>query len=435
MRRRTVCTGLATGLLGLSGCLGETAPQADTSATNSSQSSATTSTPASNSQLSITETHTYSYAVRLNNLGASPRGDIPTIDSLPDREQTVVQEALDGTYTTESVSSWLADFIAETTYIRDELDYYRLDANLPRTTITAEPTDRDAVSGPITSSEEYRSAVTHDGLIRTGLLRNARQDGVELTYVWPSLESFLDSYAAVEYRGTLLSLSVTTTDPTAPYTVTATEVSLSELADGSVWQLSNASQSVQEFVREAAAESGIYAFDEPQGDVLQQLREHRYVYVDGEFHTTYIEQTGTPPMAVQATLDPQAVDSAIAIRLILQNNSSTSARIMSGAPKPFGVLSYQKQGSESRAGTLWSPAYEDSRHVHTDGREITGVNAIGVTTTIPANGSTSRTFRIDPESLSAETYVIENSVGYDIDDESGTVPYTVEFSISDDKGD
>jgi len=108
---------------------------------------------------------------------------------------------------------------------------------------------------------------------------------------------------------------------------------------------------------------------------------------------------------------------------------------MSGAPKPFGVLSYHKQGSESLAGTLWSPAYKDSRNVHTDGRKITGVNAIGVTTTIPANGSTSRTFRIDPESLSAETYVIEDSVGYDIDDESGTVPYTVEFSISDDKGD
>ena len=433
MRRRTVVTGLTTAILGLSGCLGETPPQPDSSATDPSETSTSAST--SSSQLSITEAHTYSHAIRLNNLGPSPVGDIPTIDSLPDREQTVTQEALDGTYTTESVSAWLADFIANTTYIRDESDYYRLDANLPTTTITAEPTDRDAVSGPIASNEEYRSAVTYDGLIRTGLLRNTHQDGEELTYVWPSLESFLDSYAAVEYRGTLLSLSVTSADPGTPYTVTTSPVSLSDLADEPVWRLSTASQSVQEFVREAATESGLYAFDSPQENVLQQLREHRYVYVDGEFHTTYIEQTGTPPISVQATVDPQTADPEITIRLTLQNDSANAVRITSGAPKPFGVVSYHEQGSESRAGTLWSPAYEDSRHVHTDDRKITGVNAIGITTTIPADGSTSRTFMIDPGSLSPGDYVIEDSVGYDIDDESGTVPYTVDFSISDYKAD
>jgi hypothetical protein len=253
--------------------------------------------------------------------------------------------------------------------------------------------------------------------------------------VWPSLESFLDSYAAVEYRGTLLSLSVTSADPGTPYTVTTSPVSLSDLADEPVWRLSTASQSVQEFVREAATESGLYAFDSPQENVLQQLREHRYVYVDGEFHTTYIEQTGTPPISVQATVDPQTADPEITIRLTLQNDSANAVRITSGAPKPFGVVSYHEQGSESRAGTLWSPAYEDSRHVHTDDRKITGVNAIGITTTIPADGSTSRTFMIDPGSLSPGDYVIEDSVGYDIDDESGTVPYTVDFSISDYKAD
>jgi len=426
MRRRTFVTGLTAGLVGLSGCLGEAAPETDTSVTDS-QSAATET---GGSELSITRTHVYSHAVRLNNLGTAPHGDIPSVGSLEDREQEVVQKALDGTYTTDSVPAWLANFTAGTTYIRDGSEYYRLDASLPTTTITAEPTDRDAVSGKIASYEEYETAVTHDGVIQSGLLRSARQGSEELTYVWPSLQSFLDSYAAVELYGDLFSISVTTTDPGPPYTVAATPVSLSELADGSVWRLSTAHQSVQELVREAAEKSGLHAFDNPEGNVIKQLRDHRYVYVDGEFHTTYVEQTGTPPISVAATLDPQAAESETTIRLTLQNNSSNEVRIMSGAPKPFGVLSYHEQDSNRRAGVLWTPAYEESRHVETTGREVGAVNAIGVSTTISPNGSTGRSFTIDPESLSAGEYRVADSVGYDTGEERGTVPYSVEFTIS-----
>jgi len=427
MRRRTAITGLATSLLGLSGCLGETATQTETPTTGSSATPTTTSTESSG--LVITKTHTYSHAVRLNNLGASPIGQIPSIDSLSDREQAVVQAALDDTYTTDSVPNWLAKFLAETTYIRAGTDYHQLDSTFPTTTITATEKDRDAVSGEIATYETYETAVTHDGLARTGLLRSARQGGVELTYVWPSLQSLLESYEAVEFQGTVLSVSSTATDPSAPYTVTATSVSLSDLADGPVWRLSTASQSVQTFVREAAAESGLYAFDNPPEDALTHLREHRYVFVDGEFYTTYVEQAGTPPIAVQASPNPQTTDSQMGLQLTLQNSSSTAVQISSGAPTPFGVLRYHKQGDESRGGLLWSPAYEDSQYVQTEGRDVVSVNSIGLSSTIEANGSTGRSFTIDSRSISSGKYVIEGYVGYDIDEENGTVPYTVEFTV------
>lgn len=83
---------------------------------------------------------------------------------------------------------------------------------------------------------------------------------------------------------------------------------------------------------------------------------------------------------------------------------------------------------------LQSPASEDSDHVHIDHREVDGVNSIGITTTISANRSTSRSFTIDPGSLSPSEYVIEASVGYDTGDEGGTEPYRVEFIILDADG-
>jgi hypothetical protein len=197
----------------------------------------------------------------------------------------------------------LPAFLADTTHVRDGTEYYRLEHSLPTITITATATDRDSVSGAVASFDTYETAVTHDGVVRTGLLQNARDGGVEVVHVWPTLQSFLDNYEAVEYRGTVLSLTVTTTDPGAPYTVTATPASVSDLADGPVWQVSDASPVVQGLVREAAATDGLYAFSDPPGQAISMLWEHEYVYLDGEFYTAYVEQAGIPPIEVRATIE------------------------------------------------------------------------------------------------------------------------------------
>ncbi|ELY77147.1 hypothetical protein [Natrinema gari] len=372
-------------------------------------------------------TRTYSHAIRLNNL-SSPIGPIPTLDSLDGREQTVIQAALDGSYTTDTLPEWLTAFLAETSYIQVDTEYYLLKHSLPATTITATETDRDAVSGEIASSDAYETAVTHDDYVRTGLLQDARDGGVEVVHVWPALQSFLDNYEAVEYRGTLLSLTVTTNDPGAPYTVSATSVSHTNLADGSVWKVSDASPSVQGLIRDAAATTGLYPFSDPPGQVISMLREYEYVYFDGEFYTAYVEQAGIPPIEVRATTEPHPDQSETVLTVTLVNTTDTAVDITSGAPTPVGVLRYQKQGTDSRE-VLWSPAYTESEHVHTDGRDVTAVNRIALTTTIDGADSASQTFRHTQESLTPGDYRIESSVGYQSGENSGTVPYSIEFMV------
>lgn len=418
MKRRTALTALASGLVLAGGCL-EQPPADPGTATNTD-----TSTPdGESSRLTVTDVHAYRYAIRLNDLGESPGPSVPTVADLDERERAVVEAALDGTYRTESLSPWLVDFLDGTGRVRRDGQYYRIESELPTTTITARPVEREAVAGEIADHEAYRTAVTHDGLVHSGLLRIAKRDGEELTYVWPDLQDFLDRYDAAEYRGEVLDISVTRDDPGPPYTVTATEISLSELADGPVWRLETAEPAVQEVIRDGAAERGLYAFDDAPDGLLETLKQHRYVYVDGRFYTTYVEQAGSHPVSLRATAEGED-----RIRLSLANDRAETVRISSGIPKPFGVLRYHEQGNPDDGEVLWSPAYAEHDGVQTAGRTVTAVNSVAIITEIQPNETVGRTFTVKDD-IPPGQYVIEDSVGYEIGDENGTVPYEVRFQV------
>ncbi|MFD1588451.1 hypothetical protein ACFR9U_15825 [Halorientalis brevis] len=429
MQRRTVVRALGTGTVLFTGCLdrSQSGPAEPSTKTTSSEPSTASASP----RLSITDVRSYTHAIRLNDLGESPRGDVPAVESFSDREQSVVTSAIDETYTTRSPPEWLLQFVAETTYVSQEDQYYRLTATMPTTTITATPVSRDDVTGEIASYEAYEQAVTHDGVVMSGLLRSAQQGGETLPYVWPTLDSFLSTYDAVEYHGDVLALSTTRNDPGSPYSVDATVASLSDLAGGSVWRLSAASPAVQDVVRSAAAKSGLYAFESPPDGLLAQLREHKYVYVGGRFYTTYVEQAGPQPLEIDATVEDATLDADGArIRLTLRNTADSELDISSGAPKPFGVLRYQPAKSTADSGLLWSPAYEDSSHVHTEDGEVTAVNSIALQTSIEPDGTVARTFTVDDPSLSPGRYRIENDVGYSTAAaRDGTFPYVVRFAV------
>lgn len=383
--------------------------------------------------LAVTAVETFTHAVRLNDLGSSPRGSIPRVADLDDRPLAVVEAAVEGTYETSDLPDWLAQFLSRTPYVARNGEYYRLDASIPTYTITAEEVGEDEVDGEIASSETYREAVTHDGRRTTALLRHARRDGVTLGYVWPSLREFLDTYDAVRYRGSLLAVSVTVDDPGAPYTVTAERMDPTELTDRAVWDVSGAPEATRELVGEAGATGGVYAFDDPPAGFVERLRDSDYVYLDGTFYTAYVEKDGPLPVTPTAAFTDPALDGDGArFRLALHNDADAVVTVDSGAPPPFGVLRFHPAGDPDASHLLWTDAYEENDHVHTEGREVVAVNDIGLSTTVAPGEAAAREFVVDGSGLSPGEYVLADEVGVSVrGGDGGTFPYRVRFRYED----
>lgn len=117
------------------------------------------------------------------------------------------------------------------------------------------------------------------------------------------------------------------------------------------------------------------------------------------------------PIDVSFEVDGDRVDAeeSVSITLAVTNEGDETLRSTTGAPEPFGVLSLH--GDERRI-TPWTPAYEESGHVHTSAhRGITGVNSIALSTAIP------------PGETVSETYTISEHT-------HGIQPGSYEFSIS-----
>jgi len=88
-------------------------------------------------------------------------------------------------------------------------------------------------------------------------------------------------------------------------------------------------------------------------------------------------------------------DEAVTITLAVTNEGDEPLRFTTGAPKPFGVFSLQ--GDERRI-VPWTPAYEESGHVHTaPHRGVASVNSIGLSTTISSGETISETYTISDE--------------------------------------
>ncbi|WP_440990263.1 hypothetical protein [Haloarchaeobius baliensis] len=436
MQRRDALKLLPTTALGglLAGCTDslsagdptETPTEPQTGGPATERATTDGGTEAPDSGLTVQSVDTGRYVLRLNDLGTGPGIEPTPISAFEDPERNVVEQAIDGEYESDDRPAWLREFVANTRYVSRDGSYYELEHTLPTAEITAERVDESQVDS-VASYEEYEAAVTHDGVVFSGLVRVALDEGFETTYLWPSLDSFLDEYDAVDYRGETVRLTRATADAAPPYAVTATEISPAELADGPVWDASEASAEVRSVLREAGAASGVYPLDDPPEGLLAGLDDHDYVYIDGRFHTTYVENREPLPV----TLDATAVDGADgpALQLSLRNDAESTVSVTSGAPAPFGVLSLRAADGDRRS-LLWTDAYDESDHVHTDGRAVTAVESIGLVTEVEAGGTVERTFQVDPE-LAPGEYVLDASLGVQRpgDAGGGTLDYTVRVRV------
>jgi hypothetical protein len=391
---------------------------------------------ASERRLELDRVETPTGAVRLNEAGPVPRGQAPTVDSLSDPERGAAEAALEGGYETDAAEppDWLVAFVAETPYLRRDGSYYRLTDDLPRYTITAEETTEDAVDGPIADNEAYEQAVTHDGVRETPLLTHAREDGVTRVRLWPSLREFLDSYDAVRYRGSLLSVSLAVDDDGPPYELTAEQVGPTELTDDPVYDATDASEDVRGAVRAAGETSGVYAGDLPEA-LLDAVESHQYVYLEGTFYWAGLENRGDLPVAVEAEVVEAAMsgDEEPRLRLALRNEGDREVSVFSGAPPPFGVLRVAAVEGQAES-LLWTDAYRENTHVGTQGRSVTFVEDIGVTSPLAAGERLERAFTVvDP--LPTGEYVVRSDVGIEAagdgggEGASGALPYRVYLRV------
>lgn len=429
MRRRKALYSLVVGVPLLGGCLSDSNTSGAPDRTSGSPTAERNEESAR--RLAIDHVETFTHAVRLNDLGNSPGGSIPLFSSFEEREREILENALDSGYETDDPETWLVKFATGTPTFRKEGRYYRLENTFPTYTVTAKSVEED-FDGDVATDEEYEAAVTHDGRVTSGLMRIARREGYELSYLWPDLREFLSAYDAVRYRGDVLAFSLSVEDSGAPYEITARRVSPTDLVDESIWDVTNASTDLRSTVRRAGEREGLYALDDPPDGLLEGLDSHEYVYLDGTFYTTYVEKRGPLPVSLSATIPDATLDaSGAAIRLELRNESDREIGVMSGAPPPFGVLRFRPVAGGETSHLLWTDAYEESGHVHVDGHEVGSVNSIGLSSSVAPGDTLGRTFVVEQTDLPAGAYVVEDNVEVSKPDGvDGTFPYRVVFEIT-----
>jgi hypothetical protein len=431
---------LAVGAAATAGCLGAsesaTGPHSNAQGPGqqTTQMAAVDDEDANNPALALEAVETFEYVVRLNDLGDDPDGAITEYSELTDRERAVVETAIADGYETDDPPEWLVKFASGTPVVERDGTYYRLENTFPTYTITAEGVAESDVDGAIASYEEYEEAVTRDGYVMSGLLRVARREAVELSYVWPALREFFERYDAVRYRGDLLSVAVEVEDPGPPYEITGTEVSTSDAVRGSVWNANEAPRAVRRLVRQAGRARGAYGFDRAPEGFVENLRSHEYVHLDGTFYTAYVEKEESVPLSVSA----EFADGRL--RLAIQNEGDRELRTTSGPPRPFGIVRCHPKGDSAKGHPetthlLWTDAYEASDHVRTEGREVKRVEDVALVTTLAPGESASETFHVGTDVPPGE-YVVADSLGVSGEqgenDENGrsTVRYRVVFSVN-----
>ena len=132
--------------------------------------------------------------------------------------------------------------------------------------------------------------------------------------------------------------------------------------------------------------------------------------VDAEWDVAVDEEA---PVDVSFAIEGDRIgaDDEVSITLAVTNEGDESLGFTTGAPEPFGIvrLSDEDQGHSLVA---WTPAYEESGHVHTTPHRGVGmVNSIALSTEIPPGETVSESY-----TLSDETH--------------GIRPGTYEFSVA-----
>jgi hypothetical protein len=455
MRRRPflrlAAAGTATGTAGLLGALRSSRGSDD--ATGPGAASGGTSTAPDGSRLAATDrtlsvrrAETVDHVVRLNDLGDDPRGQVTAFSDLSARERGVAASAIDGTYRTRDPPEWLCEFASATPFVERSGTYYRLDDTLPTYRVTAEIVAESDVAGEIATYDEYERAVTREEYVATGLLRIARREGVELSYVWPALRTFFETYDAARYHGDLLDFGVEVDDAGPRAELSATAVPVSEAVGGPVWRADAASERTRELVRRAGRARGAYGFDRAPAGLLDALENHRYVALGGSFYTSYVESDGEVPVSVSAAVREGR------LRLAARNDGTDGAsenggvgeggdaseddanaavRLTSGPPRPFGVVRCRpaEDGEESRR-LLWTDAYAASDRVRTAGRDVTATEDVALVSSLASGESVAEEYAV-PADLPPGEYVVAGSLdvaGRGRTD-SSTVRYRVRFAI------
>jgi hypothetical protein len=420
----------ATG--GYLGVFGGSSPE---SASADADSDATRMAATETRGLSVRRAETFDHVVRLNDLGDDPRGGITALSDLSDREREVVTTAVGGAYETDDPPEWLAEFASATPFVERSSTYYRLDDTFPTHRVTAEAVPEKQVKGDIATYEEYERAVTREGYVMSGLLRVARRESVELDYVWPALRTFFRKYDAVRYHGDVLDFSVEVEDAGPPFRLSASEVSVSEAAGGSVWRADSAPEASRALLRRAGRTQGAYGFDRAPAGLLDALESHEYVLLGGTFYTSYVEARGSPPISVSAEFRDGR------LRLAARNRGDTARRLSSGAPRPFGVVRCRAtETTGTSAGEpdrdphlLWTDAYAASDYVRTEGRDVELASDVALVSTLAPGESVAEAYAV-PD-LPPGEYAVEGSLGAgdaSEGDDTGnsTVRYRITFSVA-----
>jgi hypothetical protein len=144
-----------------------------------------------------------------------------------------------------------------------------------------------------------------------------------------------------------------------------------------------------------------------------------------------------------AALRVELVDSGIApddpARFVatLTNTTDETLVVSSGAPSPFGVVRASPDDSDDfeKDLTLWTDDYEDSSHVGTDGKQVTGVDDIGLVEELDAGEAIEQEFELHPETPNLEAGAYEAELGSNVwpdgDGEDGSGPaVTLSFSVA-----
>jgi len=380
----------AAGALGTAGCLGR-------AETHLRPGGATAEGAPLDASLAVERVETYDRTVRLEDLGDDPDGGVAQFSELDDREREVVEAALGDGYETDDPPTWLVKFASGTGVVERDGTYYRLDHTLPTTAISAEAVAESDVEGAVADHETYEAAVRHDGRIATGLLRIARRDGVELTYVWPSLRRFLDGYDAVDYRGTVTAFSVDVADGGPPYRISATESPVSAAVDGPVWNAATAGGRVRELLERAAAARGAYGVDAAPERFFERLAVHRYVYFEDTFYAASVERRESAPVSVDASFAGDTV------RLSLRNDADRELEVTGDTPAPFGVLGVHPVGDPDDRRPLRSDADAGSDRAR-------AVEDAEVAAPVAAGERLRATYELDPRELSPGEYAVEGTV-------------------------
>jgi hypothetical protein len=430
MRRRPFLH-LTAGAIASAGCVGtadvpvdsatETAASSDTRV---ARDAGTEMAVSDDAPLSLEAVESADYVVRLNDLGEDPGGTVTEFSDLTDREQGVVETAIESGYETDDPPEWVLQFASATPVVRHEGAYYRLEDTFPTYEVTAQAIAGTDADGPIATYDEYETAVTRDGYVMSGLLRVARREGVELSYVWPALRTFFDDYAAVRYRGDVVAFSVAVADAGPPYEISGTEVPVAEAVEGSVWNANEAAEDAREIVRRAGRTQGAYGFDRAPEGFLETLRSHKYVHFDGTFYTTYVEKDESVPLAASASFADGRLELAV------RNEADAERQLRTGPPRPFGVVRCHPAGASETTHLLWTDAYAESSRVQTDRREVELVDDIGIDVALEPGESANETYEV-PADLSPGEYVVPLSLGVARGGEdSVTVQYRVVFSVT-----